>query len=195
MKHPATAPLCAVILAGGRGTRMGGMDKAMLPFGDMRMVDHVAARIGQQVAHLAINANGDPARFAPLDLPVLPDPLPDHPGPLAGIIAGMDWAAALGASHVISVAVDTPYFPVDLVARLSTAGFALAQSSDDGRMHPTFGNWPVALRDSLFAALQRGERKMGLWAQQAGASPLPFPQAQAFHNINTPNDIPATRPA
>ncbi len=191
---PQPHQICAVILAGGRGTRMGGTDKALLPLGDSRMIDHVATRIGRQVARVAINAGGNAARFAPLDLPVLPDTLPDFPGPLAGVLAGMEWGAGIRASHVISVAVDTPYFPDDLAARLAAGGFAIARSADDGRVHPTFGCWPVALRDDLRAALRRGERKMGRWAMEEGASVVDFPQAAAFHNINRPEDLSSLSP-
>ena len=93
----------AIILAGGRSTRMGGGDKGLREVGGQRLIDRVIARIAPQCGVIALNANGDPARFADLGLPVLPDSLPDHPGPLAGVLAGMDWAASLGAEAVISV--------------------------------------------------------------------------------------------
>ncbi|OYX44680.1 MAG: molybdenum cofactor guanylyltransferase MobA [Rhodobacterales bacterium 32-67-9] len=192
--------LPGIILAGGRATRMGGGDKGFRPLAGRRIIDHVIERIGTQCAPLAINANGDPARFAEFGLPVLPDSLPDHPGPLAGVLAGLDWAAGLGAGSIITVAADTPFFPRDLVARLSAAAgsscLALAASRDaDGKLwqHPTFGLWPVALRDDLRAALEGGLRKIVLWTERHGAGIAEFPSDpfDPFFNINTPDDIAA----
>ncbi len=192
-----TAPL-GVILAGGRATRMGGGDKGLREVGGQRLIDHVIARLGPQCGALAINANGDPARLAGFGLPVLSDSLPDHPGPLAGVLAGLDWAAGQGAAAIVTAAADTPFFPTDLVVRLQAAagasGLCLAASPDeDGRMqrHPTFGLWPVALRDDLRAALLGGLRKIVLWtdghgAGLAGFESLPF---DPFFNVNTPEDI------
>ncbi len=188
----------AIILAGGRATRMGGGDKGLREVGGIRLIDRVIARIAPQCGPLALNANGDPARFADLGLPVLPDSLPDHPGPLAGVLAGMDWAASLGAEAVISVAADTPFFPADLAARLASAagpsGLALAASPDEtGKIwhHPTFGLWPVALRDDLREALKGGLRKVVLWTDRHGAGTASFPASpfDPFFNINTPDDI------
>ncbi|MCC1481668.1 molybdenum cofactor guanylyltransferase MobA [Roseibaca sp. Y0-43] len=187
-----------VILAGGRATRMGGGDKGMRPLGDRRIIDHVIERLGPQCARLAINANGDPARFAEFGLPVLPDSLADHPGPLAGVLAGLDWAALHGADAIVTAAADTPFFPTDLVARLQDAagpkGLCLAASHDeDGilRRHPTFGLWPVTLRDDLRAALESGLRKIVLWTDQhdAGTAIFASDAGDPFFNINTPDDI------
>lgn len=187
-----------VILAGGRATRMGGGDKGLRALGGARLIDHVIARLGAQAGPLAINANGDPARFADLGLPVLADSMPDHPGPLAGVLAGLDWAAELGAEAIVTAAADTPFFPADLVARLRTAagpsGLALAATPDaEGRLrrHPTFGLWPVALREDLRAALSSGLRKIVLWTDEHGAgtaefAALPF---DPFFNVNTPEDM------
>jgi molybdopterin-guanine dinucleotide biosynthesis protein A len=192
-----TAPL-GVILAGGAATRMGGGDKGLCRVGDQRLLDRVIARIAPQCAGLALNANGDPLRFAEFGLPVLADSLPDRPGPLAGVLAGLDWAASQGAEAIVTVAADTPFFPRDLVAGLRAAagpsGLSLAASRDEtGKLqrHPTFGLWPVALRDDLRAALVGGLRKVVLWTDQHGAgcaefSSLPF---DPFFNINTPDDI------
>ena len=107
-----------VILAGGRATRMGGGDKGLLPLGEARLLDHVVGRLAPQVAALALNANGDGARFAAYGLPVVPDSLAGFPGPLAGVLAGLDWAAERGAELVVTAAADTPFFPRDLVERL-----------------------------------------------------------------------------
>ena len=190
--------LPAVILAGGRATRMGGGDKGLRVVAGRRLIDHVIARLAPQCAPLAINANGDPARLAEFGLPVLPDSLPDHPGPLAGVLAGLDWAASLGAPAIITAAADTPFFPPDLAVRLAAhagpTGLCLAASADpSGKMHrqPTFGLWPVALRDDLRAALTGGLRKIVLWTDSHNAGTATFPSRpfDPFFNINTPDDI------
>jgi molybdopterin-guanine dinucleotide biosynthesis protein A len=182
-----TGPPPAVILAGGGGRRMGGADKALLPLLGRPLLAHVAGRIAPQAGALALNANGDPARFARFGLPVLPDPVADA-GPLAGVLAAMGWAAGQGAGAVVTVAVDTPFFPADLVAGLSAAGpFAIAADTD-GRAHPVFGLWPVGLRDELAAALARGARRVGDWAEAEGAARAVFPAA-AFLNVNVPEDL------
>ncbi len=189
--------ILGVILAGGKATRMGGGDKGLRKVAGQRLLDHVIARLGPQVGAMALNANGDPDRFGDFGLPVLPDSLPDWPGPLAGVLAGMDWAAAQGADAVVSVAADTPFFPRDLVARLHAAagpsGLALAATREEGKLwrHPTFGLWPVGLRDDLRAALEGGLRKVVLWTDQHGAGLAEFATEpfDPFFNINTPEDI------
>lgn len=190
--------LPGVILAGGRATRMGGGDKGLLRVGGQRLIDRVIARLGPQCGALALNANGDPARFADLGLPVLADSIDGFPGPLAGVLAGLDWAAGQGASHIVTAAADTPFFPTDLVDRLWAArgpsGMSLAATRDDnGKLwrHPTFGLWPVALRDDLRRALQGGLRKVVLWTDQYGAGTAEFAATPSdpFFNINTPDDI------
>ncbi|WP_439140442.1 molybdenum cofactor guanylyltransferase MobA, partial [Roseicyclus sp.] len=175
-----------------------GGDKGLRVVGGRRLFDHVIDRLGPQCGALAINANGDPARLAEFGLPVLPDSLADHPGPLAGVLAGLDWAAGQGATAIVTAAADTPFFPTDLVARLvagaGPSGLCLAASSDEtGRVqrHPTFGLWPVALRDDLRAALKGGLRKVVIWsdghaAGQAVFDATPF---DPFFNVNTPEDI------
>lgn len=188
------AHLAAVILAGGRATRMGGGDKCLLMLRGRPLLAHLLERLTPQVTHLALNANGDPARFAAFGLPVLPDPLPGQPGPLAGVLAGMDWAASLGLQAVLTLAGDTPFPPADLAARLIAAGpFALAASPDETgapRLHPTVGLWPVALRADLRTALARGERRLGHWALENGAVRVDFPERpDPFLNINTPQDL------
>ncbi|MDF1716614.1 MAG: molybdenum cofactor guanylyltransferase MobA [Antarcticimicrobium sp.] len=190
--------VAGVILAGGQATRMGGGDKGLLRVRDLRLIDHVIARLAPQCARLAINANGDPARFAEFALPVLPDSLPEYPGPLAGVLAGLDWAAAEGVDAIVTAAADTPFFPHDLVARLRAAagpdGLALAGSRDAaGKLwrHPTFGLWPVALREDLRDALKGGLRKIVLWtdAHQAGLAEFPTGPFDPFFNVNTPEDV------
>lgn len=193
-----------VILAGGRASRMGGGDKALRDVAGRSLFERVISRLTPQVAASAINANGAPARLAHLGLPVLPDDVPDHPGPLAGVLAGMEWAAAAGASHILTVAADTPFFPADLGVRLAAAltpetPVALAATPDDrperaGELarHPTFGLWPVALRGDLRRALtEEGLRKVVLWTDRHGGATVPFDAApfDPFFNVNTPEDL------
>lgn len=194
------ARLPGVILAGGRATRMGGGDKGLRVVAGQRLLDRVITRLSTQCAPLAINANGDAARLAEFGLPVLPDSLPDHPGPLAGVLAGLDWAASLGAPAIITAAADTPFFPLDLATQLQAhagpSGLCLAASPDKtGRMQrqPTFGLWPVALRDDLRTALQGGLRKIVIWTQShdAGLAAFASTPFDPFFNINTPEDIEA----
>lgn len=193
--------IAGIILAGGLASRMGGGDKALLPLGDATLLDHVIERLGPQCAALALNANGDPARFSRFSLPVLPDSVPGHPGPLAGILAGLDWAAGKRMDGIVTVAADTPFLPRDLVAQLVQAAAekdvlsALAASPDETgapRRHPTFGLWPVALREDLRAALGDGLRKVALWADNHGAATATFAAAgglDPFFNVNTPEDL------
>ncbi|WP_169306072.1 molybdenum cofactor guanylyltransferase [Sulfitobacter sp. 15WGC] len=123
MKQPL-----GVILAGGQATRMGGGDKGLLPLGQGTLLSSVIDRLEPQVAGLALNANGDAARFADLGLPVLADSIEGFAGPLAGVLAGLDWAAEQGAESIVTAAADTPFFPCDLVPRLLLAA--------DGMAHP-----------------------------------------------------------
>jgi molybdopterin-guanine dinucleotide biosynthesis protein A len=187
----------AVILAGGRATRMGGGDANPLDKGRLRLrgkplIAHVLDRIGPQVDRVALNANGDPARWADLGLPVLPDGIPDRPGPLAGVLAGLDWAAAAGCPHIVTAAADTPFLPPDLVPRLLAAagptGLALAASGEDGRAQPTIGLWPVSLREDLREALLSGTRKILQWTDRHAPGIATFPAAH-FFNVNTPDDL------
>ncbi|QQA43216.1 molybdenum cofactor guanylyltransferase MobA [Pelagovum pacificum] len=182
-----------VILAGGRATRMGGGDKGRLRLGRSTILDHVIDRFSPQVAALALNANGDAGRWSDVGLPVLPDGIDGFPGPLAGVLAGLDWAAEQGADHVVSAAADTPFLPPDLVPRLLLAAeegavpIALA-ASPSGRQ-PTFGLWPVALRDDLRQALTDGLRKVVIWTDRHGCAMAEFPDDTAFFNVNTPEDL------
>ena len=181
-----------VILAGGQATRMGGGDKGLLMLGGQTMLSRVIDRLGPQVDQMVLNANGDPARFASFGLPIIPDSVAGFPGPLAGVLAGMDHAAALGVSHILTVAADTPFFPADLGQRLQVcaAPIRLAATREGDRIyrHPTFGLWPTALRDDLRAALNDGLRKVVLWTDRHGTGEVLFP-AEAFFNVNTPQDL------
>ena len=189
MKQPL-----AIILAGGQATRMGGGDKGLLPLGDATLLDQVLARLEPQVANVALNANGDPDRFARFGLPVLSDSIDGFVGPLAGGLAGLDWAAEQGAEAVVSVAADTPFFPCDLVPRLMLAAEGMAAPlvlacTPDGRQ-PTFGLWPVALRDDLRAALNDGLRKVVMWTDRHQGREAMFDDSGApFFNVNTPEDL------
>ncbi|KIN70730.1 Molybdopterin-guanine dinucleotide biosynthesis protein MobA [Sulfitobacter noctilucae] len=187
-----------VILAGGQATRMGGGDKGLLQLGGETLLHRVIDRLEPQVAGLALNANGDAARFEDFGLPVLPDSIEGFAGPLAGVLAGLDWAASQGAESIVTAAADTPFFPCDLVPQLLLAGevmthpLVLAATPDTvsgTARHPTFGLWPVALRDDLREALQHGLRKVVMWTQQHGGREALFPQEAAFFNVNTPDDL------
>jgi len=190
-----------IILAGGLARRMGGGDKSLHTLGGRPVLDRVIERLRPQAAPILLNANGDPGRFADFGLPVLPDPLPDYPGPLAGVLAGLDWAAGAGAAAIVTVAADTPFFPADLVARLSAtatgarARIALAATprpaGEGYARHPTFGYWSVDLRDDLRAALGDGVRKIVAWTDRHDAVLAVFAPTRhdPFFNINTPQDM------
>lgn len=203
-----TQPL-GVILAGGLATRMGGGDKGRLQVGGESLLARVVDRIAPQVAGLALNANGDPQRFDDLGLPVIADTIDGFAGPLAGVLAGLDWAAEQGASSIVTVAADTPFFPQDLAERLLAAAegqrypLVLATTprtseealkSGGGRRvnrHPTFGLWPVELREDLRGALQNGLRKVVLWTDHHGGREALFEAEpfDPFFNVNTPEDL------
>lgn len=191
--------LPAVILAGGLSRRMGGGDKALLPLGEGTLLSHVINRIGAQAGALALNANGDPARFGEA-LPVLPDTIADYPGPLAGILAAMEWAHATGAQQVVTVACDTPFLPDDLILRLSArqreAGVSvvLAATKDAGRdiLHPTFGLWSTTLAGPLRGEVGSGTRRVREFAERAGLAVARF-AGEAFFNVNTPDDLAEAR--
>jgi len=191
------AETLGLVLAGGLARRMGGGDKPLKLLGGRPLLDHVLARITPQVAAVALNANGDPARFAGYGLPVIPDPLPDHPGPLAGILAGLEWAAAHrpGLAWVVSVPGDCPFIPADFVARLHAArqagGVPMAAASSGGQSHPPAALWPVALRGELRAALLAGERKIDRWTARFGCADAAWPASpfDPFFNANAPEDL------
>lgn len=177
---------------------MGGGDKGLLRLGAHSLLDLVIARLDPQVDGLALNANGDAARFAHLGLPVIADSVDGFAGPLAGVLAGLDWAAGQGADTIVTAAADTPFFPCDLVPCLQLAAqgmthpLALAATPDPVRgqaRHPTFGLWPVALRDDLRDALRTGVRKVVQWTDRHQGRLAPFPHEAAFFNVNTPEDL------
>jgi molybdopterin-guanine dinucleotide biosynthesis protein A len=186
-----------LILAGGKSQRMGGGDKGLLRLWRRSMVEHVADRVRPQVRALALNANGNPRRFHRLALEVLADPVPGHPGPLAGVLAGMRWARVRHptAPYLLTVPTDAPLLPLDLVARLraalegSTAAIACAASG--GQSHPVIALWPVALADDLVQVLAAGQHGVGEFAARHGVIAVDFPteNGDPFLNINTQADL------
>lgn len=192
MRKPEAGPVLGLILAGGQGQRMGGADKALLPLGPAPLIAHVSARFAPQVAGLAISANGPAARFEALGVPVLPD-AEDHQGagPLAGLIAGLDWAARQGAGWLATVSCDMPFVPQDLVARLAAAAAGRpAMARAGGRLHPTAALWPVAARQIVAARFAAGERR--LRAALHDPQPVDFhDDPDPFANINAPADLAA----
>ena len=187
----------AVVLAGGLARRMGGGDKPLRLLGGRPLLDHVLDRVASQVAAVVLNVNGDPARFAAYNLPVVPDGLPDHPGPLAGVLAALDWTAAHrpALEWVLSVPGDCPFLPTDLAPRLHAARAAaavpLACARSAGQTHPPVGLWPVALRAELRAALLAGERKIDRWTARHGCAHADWPAdpVDPFFNANAPADL------
>lgn len=196
--HPDTL---GIVLAGGLSRRMGGGDKGFGLVAGRPILQHVAERLRPQCAGVVLNANGDPGRFAGLELPVVADTAAGFPGPLAGVLAGMEWAAAHrpDLAWIATVAGDVPFLPPDLVRRLHDAraatGAALASAASNGRTHPVNGVWPVALRGELRRALlEEGERKVGRWtARHGGAVAAWSGTPDPFFNVNTPEDLDEAR--
>ncbi len=192
-------PTFGLVLAGGLARRMGGGDKALLEIGGVTILDRVLATLSAQTVGIIINANGDPRRFADTGLTVVPDNVPDYPGPLAGILAGLDWLAAEnnGIEWLLSVPGDCPFLPDDLVERLHAArrkmgtGVPLACARSGEWRHPVVGLWPLALREDLRHALtQEGLRKIEVWTARHGIAVADWPDqpVDPFFNVNTPED-------
>jgi molybdopterin-guanine dinucleotide biosynthesis protein A len=195
----STKPL-GLVLAGGLARRMGGGDKARIRIGGVTILQRVLARFQPQCAGTIVNANGDPARFADTGLTVVPDSVPDFAGPLAGILAGLDWAAANrpDIADVASVPGDCPFLPGDLIERLSAARAAadvpLACARSGDWRHPVVGLWRVALRDDLrHALIEEDLRKIEIWTARHGIAVADWPDAPVdpFFNVNTPEDAAA----
>ena len=193
-----TTKIPAVLLAGGLARRMGGGDKPMRRIGGLTILERVIARLKPQCDGLILNANGDPARFAAFGLPVIADGVADFPGPLAGILAALDWAAANRpeVSLVLSVAADCPFLPRDLVSRLNHALIEqkaqLAVAASDGQSHPVIGLWSVALREELRHALVVEDvRKIDRWTARYRLATVTWPTKplDPFFNANTVDDI------
>ena len=187
-----------VVLAGGLAQRMGGGDKPLHEIGGHTILARVIVRLEPQCESVVLSANGDPLRFAAFGLPVIADGVKQHPGPLAGILAGLDWAAAHrpNAQWVLSAPGDCPFLPRDLVARLrqavSTQGAELAVAASQGRSHPVIGLWKVALRDALREALVvEGLRKVRGWTGRYRVATVAWPAhpVDPFFNVNTVEDL------
>ncbi|MDP3898412.1 MAG: molybdenum cofactor guanylyltransferase MobA [Mesorhizobium sp.] len=195
--------IAGVILAGGRSSRLGGGDKSLLTIAGEPMLGRVIDRFAPQVASLAINANGDAMRFAAFRLPVLADTITGYAGPLAGILAGLDWAATLaGVTHLATVAGDTPFLPRDLVERLAAGRSArIVIAASGGREHPVVGLWPLATRLPLAEFLaDNATRRVTAFTQAMGAGHVEFDLLQGpsgavdpFYNVNTPDDLATAR--
>jgi molybdopterin-guanine dinucleotide biosynthesis protein A len=192
---PATP---GVLLAGGLARRMGGGDKPMRRIAGRTILERVIARLKSQCDGLILNANGDPARFASFGLPVIPDSVENFPGPLAGILAGLDWVAANRPeiSWVLSAAADCPFLPRDLVARLHRTRIVenaqLAVAASDGQSHPVIGLWSVGLREELRHALVVEDiRKIDRWTARYRLATVEWPATplDPFFNANTVDDI------
>jgi len=194
--------IAGIILAGGLSRRMGGGDKALASLAGVPLLGHVVRRLEPQVEALALNANGEPARFAAFALPVVADTVPGFAGPLAGLLAGMEWAVATGCPRLATAAADTPFFPRDLVARLAgaTAGRpgTIAVACCDGRRHPTFALWPLALAAPLrHTLIEEGNRRVVSFIDAHDHVDVDFPPIRLgdgaavdpFFNVNTPQDL------
>jgi molybdenum cofactor guanylyltransferase len=187
----------SLILAGGLARRMGGGDKARIRIGNATILERVVARLTPQCSRIIINANGDPARFADTGLTVVADSIPDFAGPLAGILAGLDWTAANvpGCEWLASVPGDCPFVPRDLVTRLhearTAAGVPLACARSGEWRHPVAGLWPVSLREDLRRAISdEGLRKIEVWTERQGIALANWADTPVdpFFNVNTPDD-------
>jgi molybdopterin-guanine dinucleotide biosynthesis protein A len=194
---PATP---GVLLAGGLARRMGGGDKPMRQIAGRTILERVIARLRPQSDGLILNANGDPSRFSSFGLPVIPDTVENFPGPLAGILAGLDWAAVNrpDVEWMLSAAADCPFLPRDLVARLHRAraeqNTQLAVAASDGQSHPVIGLWSVGLRDELRHALVVEDvRKIDRWTARYPLATVEWPvdELDPFFNANTMDDIAA----
>jgi molybdenum cofactor guanylyltransferase len=190
-------PTLGLVLAGGLARRMGGGDKARIKIGGETILERVLACLKRQCAGTVINANGDATRFADTDLPVVADSVPDFAGPLAGILAGLDWAAANvpNCTWLASVPGDCPFLPKDLVPRLHqarlAAGAPLACARSGEWRHPVVALWPVPLREDLRRAVaEEGLRKIEIWTARHGISIADWPAepVDPFFNVNTPED-------
>lgn len=203
MTDTSKGPIAGVLLAGGRSSRVGGGDKCLLQLRGKPLLAYAIERLKPQVDMLVLNANGDAKRFASFGLPVIADESGEHAGPLAGLLAGMDWAntEAPNMRFIVTVPTDTPFFPEDLVARLVEvrAGREVPAIAASGAgEHAVFGIWPVALAVALRRDLASGMRKTIDWAHAQGAVTARFPPAtiqgrvvDPFFNINESTDLAA----
>jgi molybdenum cofactor guanylyltransferase len=185
--------VAGLILAGGRAKRLGGGDKPLLTLGQATMLGHIAHALRHDVGQIAISANGDPARFASFGLPVLADGPFESEGPLAGVLAGLDWAGGLGATTLLTVPGDTPLVPRGLRASLTPAPCCAASHH---RPHYLVALWPVTARDALRQLLSSpGRRDVAHFANAIGMRQVEFSVAEwdPFFNVNTPQDLALAR--
>ena len=198
MPGSKVGPIVGVILAGGRAERMGGGDKGLREIGGKTILVRVIERVRPQVDALVLNANGDPARFAAFGLPVVPDSVPDFAGPLAGVLAGLDWAAANHpqAHYIVTVPADGPFVPRDLVRHLAdalaTEDAELVTAASGAQTYPVVGLWPAKLRTALQDALfAEGVRKIDAWTRRFRRAVATFPAepVDPFFNANTPEQL------
>jgi molybdenum cofactor guanylyltransferase len=190
-----------VILAGGLARRMGGGDKPMRTIDGRTILDRVISRFRPQCDDLLLNANGEPDRFAAFGLPVIADSVADYPGPLAGVLAALDWAAEQRpqANWVASVAGDCPFLPRDLVARLHAArieaGATLVVAQSGAQRHPVVGLWRIDLREDLRDALLSGVRKIQLWTSRypIAVATWAAEPVDPFFNVNAADDLEEAR--
>jgi molybdenum cofactor guanylyltransferase len=187
-----------VVLAGGLARRMGGGDKGLIALGGRPILDHVIERLSGQVERMVINANGEPARLGAYGLPIVADSVEGFAGPLAGVLAGLEWTARQypGAEWIVTAATDTPFFPRDLVSRfeqaVATAPADMACAASAGRHHPVFGLWPVALGPDLRHAMTRDNiRKVDAWTARHRLAVAEFAAEpyDPFFNVNRPDDL------
>ena len=182
----------ALILAGGRSSRMGGGDKCLMLLQGRPLLAHVMDRIRPQVSSILINSNSDPALFRDFGLTVRPDVVPGRLGPLAGLLTGLLWAQEISATHILTVPCDTPFLPQDLVQRLrcdlNSARADIAVARDPDGLHPVIALWPVSLAAQLAADLEAGTRSVYRWLKQFDICGSEF-AASHFSNLNTPADI------
>lgn len=194
--------IVGVLLAGGQSRRMGGGDKCLLELAGRPLLAHVMERLRPQVTSMVLNANGEADRFAGFGLDVVADPVEGFAGPLAGVLAGFDWAreTAPQARWIVTAASDTPFFPLDLVPRLLAAtgnnNPAIALAASQGRLHPVFGLWPTALAEDLRASLLAGTRKVLDWtdkhtmvSEEFAPTGIGGGTIDPFFNANRPDDL------
>ncbi len=189
-------PIAGLLLAGGLSRRMGGGDKCLRMLGGETILARIAARIAPQLGPLALNANGDPARFDEYGLPVLPDVIPGNAGPLAGVLTGLEWAAERDCAWLATIPTDAPFLPLDLIARLAAAatreGSDMVCAASAGRNHPVVGLWPVRLRAALRLAMVAEDiRKVDIWTCRYKLSVVEFASEpyDPFVNVNRPEDL------
>jgi molybdenum cofactor guanylyltransferase len=190
----AKTDITGLVLAGGRGSRMGGVDKGLQDYRGLPLARHALLRLAPQVGEVMINANRNLPVYRSMGIPGWPDEMEDYPGPLAGMLAGL---AHCGTPYLVTVPCDTPNFPLDLVERLASglaeksAAMAVActRGTDKLLPQPVFCLMSVSLLDELRAFVARGERKTGLWAHAAHGARVVFDDEAAFFNINTLGEL------